>query len=92
MNPLDNYIILLTAFSVEVWDVSVVTKKYGKGPMCPERREGYMEIDAHSEPIVHASFSPDGTALATVGLDSYIRFFQVGMTNIICNFGWFVFV
>lgn len=67
---------------VEVWDVSIVSKKYGRGPICPESREGYMEIDAHSDDIVHASFSPDGTALATVSLDGYIRFFQVGQISL----------
>lgn len=66
-------------FLVEIWDVSIVQKEYGSGPLYPRRLEGYMEIDAHSDDIVHASFSPDGTALATVGLDGFIRFFQVNI-------------
>lgn len=60
-----------------MWDVSVAPKKYGFGPLYPKTMEGYMEINAHTDDIVHASFSPDGTALATVGLDGYVRFFQV---------------
>lgn len=67
----------LKLFLVEVWDVSVAPKKNGMGPLYPKAMEGYMEIDAHSDDIVHASFSPDGTALATVGMDGYVRFFQV---------------
>lgn len=67
----------LLCFTVEVWDVSVAPKKNGSVPLYPKPMEGYMEIDAHTDDIVHASFSPDGTALATVGLDGYVRFFQV---------------
>lgn len=70
---------------MEVWDVSVVRKKYGSGPIYPRSLEGYMEIDAHSDDIVHASFSPDGTALATVGLDGFIRFFQVRIVILVAN-------
>lgn len=40
-----------------------------------------MEIDQHSGTIVEATFSPDGTALATASLDGEIKFFQVYMQN-----------
>lgn len=36
-----------------------------------------MEIDQHSGTIVEATFSPDGTALATASTDGEVKFFQV---------------
>lgn len=63
---------------VEIWDVSVVNTKYGSGPLQPlEKYEGYGEIDGHMLNVIDASFSPDGTAIATASLDGYVKFFQV---------------
>ena len=46
--------------------------------------EGQLRITDHTEPISDASFSPDGTALATASLDGQVKFFQVrSYTN--CN-------
>lgn len=69
-------------FLVEVWDVSVVNSKYGSGPLQPlEKYEGYVEIDGHMMNVIDASFSPDGTAIATASLDGYVKFFQVYMVE-----------
>ena len=38
-----------------------------------------LEIDEHTDTIVEATFSPDGTALATASLDGEVKFFQVCM-------------
>lgn len=41
--------------------------------------EGYLEINEHSQPIMDAAFSPDGTAVATASQDGYVKFFQIYM-------------
>lgn len=52
--------------------------RYGPGPHKPEDlEEGLLVIDEHTQSIVDATFSPEGSALATVSLDGTIRFFQV---------------
>lgn len=62
----------------EVWDVSIVNAKYGNTPIQPrEEHNGFVEISGHSMDIIDASFSPDGTAIATASLDGYVKFFQV---------------
>lgn len=40
-----------------------------------ESFEGYLEIP-HSEELVDASFSSDGTAIATASADGFVKFFQ----------------
>lgn len=36
-----------------------------------------LEIDQHSDTIIEATLSPDGTALATASFDGEVKFFQV---------------
>ena len=36
-----------------------------------------LEIDKHSDTNIEATFSPDGTALATASFDGEVKFFQV---------------
>lgn len=62
----------------EVWDIHILTSKYGAGPLFSDKKyEGYVEIDDHKLDVIDASLSPDGTAIATAGLDGYVKFFQV---------------
>lgn len=66
----------------EVWNVNTVRSLHGSGPVKPGTfDEGYLEITEHTEPIVDAAFSPDGTAIATTSLDGKVKFFQVFVKN-----------
>lgn len=63
---------------VEVWNVQVVIDNHGYDPVSPGKvRNGYLEIKEHTQAIIAASFSPDGTAIATASLDGEVKFFQV---------------
>ena len=54
----------------------------GPGPYeADEITEGQLRITDHTEPISDASFSPDGTALATASLDGQVKFFQVNIPS-----------
>ncbi|GJQ69671.1 putative enhancer of mRNA-decapping protein, partial [Trypoxylus dichotomus] len=73
-------LVLLNGNRAEVWDVSIVNAKYGNAPIQPrEEHNGFVEISGHTMDIIDASFSPDGTAIATASLDGYVKFFQVYM-------------
>ncbi|XP_065164405.1 enhancer of mRNA-decapping protein 4 isoform X2 [Atheta coriaria] len=71
-------LVLLNGSKAEVWDVSIINSKYGTGPLeVIDDNDGYVEIVGHTKDIIDASFSPDGTALATASVDGYVKFFQV---------------
>lgn len=58
--------------------MAAVIARYGPGPHKSEDlEEGLLIIEEHTKSIVDATFSPEGSALATVSLDGTIRFFQV---------------
>lgn len=66
----------------ELWNVGTVTNRYGVGPLRPDDvEEGYLAVQEHTDAIVDAAFSPDGTALATASKDGDVKFFQVYMHN-----------
>ncbi|XP_025833664.1 enhancer of mRNA-decapping protein 4 isoform X2 [Agrilus planipennis] len=74
--------VFLNGSKAEIFDVSIVNSQYGSDPLCPTSDiEGFIEISEHILDIVDASFSPDGTALATSSLDGYVKFFQVDMPD-----------
>lgn len=61
--------------------------RYGPGPHKSEDlEEGLLIIEEHTKSIVDATFSPEGSALATVSLDGTIRFFQVSSFQIFLLF------
>ena len=67
----------------EMWNVDRVAKYSGKGPLLPnEVTEGLVTVKAHSKAILDATFSPDGSALATAGLDGDVKFFQACMEDV----------
>jgi enhancer of mRNA-decapping protein 4 len=53
----------------------------------PEIKENnvMLEIYQHSGNIVEATFSPDGTALATASSDGEVKFFQVYLHGSSCG-------
>ncbi len=64
----------------EMWNVDMVVGEYGSGPLSPSSvTVGRLTIDDHSDAVVDATFSPDGTALATASADGQVKFFQVYM-------------
>ena len=66
-----------------MWNVSMVVESKGAGPHTDPSQieQGRLEVRSHSKAITAASFSPDGTALATASLDGEVKFFQVYMTG-----------
>ncbi|XP_063229999.1 enhancer of mRNA-decapping protein 4 isoform X2 [Bacillus rossius redtenbacheri] len=73
-------LVLIHGARAELWNVAMVARRHGKGALpdgVPE--EGFLEVGDHDQDVVDASFSPDGTALATASRDGYVKFFQVYM-------------
>lgn len=67
---------------MQIWDLSILQNRGSDGPIEPNSGlEGCMEINEHELDVVEASFSPDGTALATASLDGSVKFFQVQKTK-----------
>ncbi|XP_012276185.1 enhancer of mRNA-decapping protein 4 [Orussus abietinus] len=79
-------LVLTRGAKAELWSVAHVAGRLGPGPLKitdPAVKEcgGMLEINQHSGTIVEATFSPDGTALATASLDGEVKFFQVYMNG-----------
>ncbi|RZF41112.1 hypothetical protein LSTR_LSTR002744 [Laodelphax striatellus] len=67
---------------IELWNVGMVANNHRTGPIRPGQDiEGFIEINEHSQMIVDAAFSPDGTAIATASMDGEVKFFQVYMQD-----------
>ena len=79
--PSPSKLLVLTHSNVaEMWNVDMVVSEYGAGPLNPSQiKTGRLCINDHTAPIVDATFSPDGTALATASADGQVKFFQVYM-------------
>lgn len=74
--------VTIIVFSVvaQLMNVAIINNKNGAGPLpISELTDGYLEINEHSQPIMDAAFSPDGTAVATASIDGYVKFFQIYM-------------
>ncbi|XP_076751007.1 enhancer of mRNA-decapping protein 4 homolog Ge-1 [Xylocopa sonorina] len=73
-------LVLTRGSKVELWSVNTVSSRYrvieATDPAVKEKG-GMLEIDQHSDTIIEATFSPDGTALATASFDGEVKFFQV---------------
>ncbi|PBC26926.1 enhancer of mRNA-decapping protein 4 [Apis cerana] len=73
-------LVLTRGSKVELWSVNTVSARFrsieATDPAVKENG-GMLEIDQHSDTIIEATFSPDGTALATASFDGEVKFFQV---------------
>ncbi|KZC10882.1 PREDICTED: enhancer of mRNA-decapping protein 4 [Dufourea novaeangliae] len=73
-------LVLIRGSKAELWSVNTVTSRFrsieATDPAAKENG-GMFEIDEHSGTIIEATFSPDGTALATASSDGEVKFFQV---------------
>ncbi|XP_078048281.1 enhancer of mRNA-decapping protein 4 homolog Ge-1 isoform X2 [Augochlora pura] len=73
-------LVLTRGSKAELWSVNTVTSRFksieATDPAAKENG-GMVEIDEHTGRIIEATFSPDGTALATASSDGEVKFFQV---------------
>ena len=73
-------LVLTRGSKAELWSVNTITSRFrsieATDPAVKENG-GMLQIDQHSDTIIEATFSPDGTALATASFDGEVKFFQV---------------
>lgn len=63
---------------VEIWNIHNVIEVHGPGTITfDEATVGVQPITEFEKPITHATFAPDGSALAIGSLDGVVKFFQV---------------
>ncbi|XP_062605633.1 enhancer of mRNA-decapping protein 4-like, partial [Saccostrea cucullata] len=80
--PLFIFILRSTVLWCEIWNIDMVSREHGSGPIPVDDVEfGLIRIDSHTQAVMDAAFSPDGTALATASLDGEVKFFQVNMSE-----------
>ncbi|XP_033219302.1 enhancer of mRNA-decapping protein 4 isoform X2 [Belonocnema kinseyi] len=76
-------LVLTRGSKAELWSVAAASRQWTKpvNVTDPEVKSSgvVLEINEHTDTIVEATFSPDGTALATASLDGEVKFFQVCM-------------
>ena len=73
-------LVLINGSEAQMWNVDMVINEYGSGQhQATDVSIGKLVISDHTDAITDATFSPDGTALATASLDGQVKFFQVYM-------------
>ncbi|XP_031827294.1 enhancer of mRNA-decapping protein 4 homolog Ge-1 [Nomia melanderi] len=79
-DEVSKFLVLTRDSRAELWSVNTVTSRFksieATDPAAKENG-GMFEIDEHSDRIIEAALSPDGTALATASADGEVKFFQV---------------
>ena len=73
-------LLVLTHGSVaEMWNIDLVLRDHEIGSVLESNKiqSGKLILSDHGDDIMDASFSPDGTALATASANGQVKFFQV---------------
>ena len=71
---------LINGNEAQMWSVDMVVNEYGNGQHnANDISVGKLVISDHKGAVTDATFSPDGTALATASEDGQVKFFQVYM-------------
>ncbi|XP_051158885.1 enhancer of mRNA-decapping protein 4 isoform X2 [Leptopilina boulardi] len=82
-DEISKLLVLTRGSKAELWSVSAASRLWNKSVKItdPEVKNSgaVLEINEHTDTIVQATFSPDGTALATASYDGEVKFFQVCM-------------
>lgn len=86
-------LVLTHGTTAEIWDIDLVLQDHNVGAVLSSNsvQSGKLVISDHGDSICDASFSPDGTALATASADGQVKFFQVymqGTENPRCLHQW----
>ncbi|XP_076177594.1 enhancer of mRNA-decapping protein 4 homolog Ge-1 [Ptiloglossa arizonensis] len=79
-DEISKLLVLTRGSKAELWSVNTVTSRFRSieaTDAAAKENGGMLEIDQHSDTIIEATFSPDGTALATASFDGEVKFFQV---------------
>ncbi|GAB1597861.1 enhancer of mRNA-decapping protein 4-like isoform X3 [Argonauta hians] len=75
-------LLITHAEKAEIWNIDMVCQKYGTVSVpSNDVTYGVLRINSHTKPISDASFSPDGSALATASMDGMVKFFQITMND-----------
>ena len=82
-------LLVLTHGSVaEMWNIDLVLRDHEIGSVLASDKiqNGKLILSDHGDDIMDASFSPDGTALATASANGQVKFFQVSSLLIFKTF------
>ena len=83
---LSKWLLILKFFPstvAEMWNIDMVLRDHDVGSVLESKnvQNGKLVLNDHGDAIMDASFSPDGTALATASADGQVKFFQVSVKN-----------
>ncbi|XP_059139589.1 enhancer of mRNA-decapping protein 4-like [Physella acuta] len=88
-------LVFLHGTEAEVWNVDLVARQYGPGPLSSKKvASGVMCVEPFEKmmPVVNAAFAPDGSAIAVAYLSGIVKFFLVDLegesSETECMYDW----